>query len=89
VGVFWFPPPPKHLFGRLFRFYFLGVSPYIAGLFSGRRDAYVYLGKSVLNFPSPETLATMMREAGFVTIRYKLQTFGVSALHIAEKPAKQ
>jgi demethylmenaquinone methyltransferase / 2-methoxy-6-polyprenyl-1,4-benzoquinol methylase len=80
-----FPPPPKHLFGRLFRFYFLGVSPYIAGLFSGRRDAYVYLGKSVLNFPSPIALASMMGQAGFVRIRYKLQTFGVSALHVAEK----
>jgi demethylmenaquinone methyltransferase / 2-methoxy-6-polyprenyl-1,4-benzoquinol methylase len=89
VVILEFPPPPKHLFGRLFRFYFLLVSPYIAGLFSGRRDAYVYLGKSVLNFPSPEALATMMQEAGFVTIRYKLQTFGVSALHVAEKPAKQ
>jgi demethylmenaquinone methyltransferase / 2-methoxy-6-polyprenyl-1,4-benzoquinol methylase len=86
VVVLEFPPPPKHLFGRLFRFYFLGVSPYIAGLFSGRRDAYVYLGNSVLNFPSPNTLATMMQGAGFVRIRYKLQTLGVSALHVAEKP---
>jgi demethylmenaquinone methyltransferase / 2-methoxy-6-polyprenyl-1,4-benzoquinol methylase len=81
-----FPPPPKSLFGRLFRLYFLGVSPYIAGVFSGRRDAYVYLGKSVLNFPSPMSLASMMQRAGFVRIRYKLQTLGVSALHVAEKP---
>jgi demethylmenaquinone methyltransferase / 2-methoxy-6-polyprenyl-1,4-benzoquinol methylase len=81
-----FPPPPKNLFGRLFRLYFLGLSPYIAGLFSGRREAYVYLGNSVLNFPSPNALATMMQAAGFVKIRYKLQTFGVSALHVGEKP---
>jgi demethylmenaquinone methyltransferase / 2-methoxy-6-polyprenyl-1,4-benzoquinol methylase len=86
VVILEFPPPPKHFFGRLFRLYFLGVSPYIAGLFSGRRDAYQYLGKSVLNFPSPTALATMMQGAGFVRIRYKLQTFGVSALHVAEKP---
>lgn len=81
-----FPPPPKNLFGRLFRLYFLGISPYIAGMFSGRRDAYIYLGKSVLNFPSPTALGSMMQGAGFVRIRYKLQTLGVSALHIAEKP---
>jgi demethylmenaquinone methyltransferase / 2-methoxy-6-polyprenyl-1,4-benzoquinol methylase len=86
VVILEFPPPPKHLFGRLFRFYFLGVSPYIAGIFSGRRDAYQYLGESVLNFPSPNMLATMMQQSGFVRIRYKLQTFGVSALHVAEKP---
>jgi demethylmenaquinone methyltransferase / 2-methoxy-6-polyprenyl-1,4-benzoquinol methylase len=81
-----FPPPPSNLFGRLFRLYFLGVSPYIAGIFSGRRDAYIYLGKSVLNFPSPMSFASMMQRAGFVRIRYKLQTLGVSALHVAEKP---
>jgi demethylmenaquinone methyltransferase / 2-methoxy-6-polyprenyl-1,4-benzoquinol methylase len=85
VVVLEFPPPPQNLFGRLFRFYFLGISPYIAGLFSGRRDAYIYLGKSVLNFPSPTEFATMMQRAGFVRIRYKLQTFGVSALHLGEK----
>jgi demethylmenaquinone methyltransferase / 2-methoxy-6-polyprenyl-1,4-benzoquinol methylase len=86
VVILEFPPPPENLFGRLFRLYFLGISPYIAGLFSGRRDAYVYLGKSVLNFPSPNALASMMQRAGFVKIRYKLQSLGVSALHVGEKP---
>lgn len=81
-----FPPPPKGLFGRLFRLYFLKITPYIAGLVSGRRDAYAYLGESVLNFPGPETFAAMMQQAGFVKIRFKLQTFGVSALHLATKP---
>jgi demethylmenaquinone methyltransferase/2-methoxy-6-polyprenyl-1,4-benzoquinol methylase len=80
-----FPPPPKNLFGQLFRFYFLGLSPYIAGWFSGRRDAYVYLGKTVLEFPTPDQLATMMQKAGFLEICYRLQTLGVSALHIAQK----
>jgi demethylmenaquinone methyltransferase / 2-methoxy-6-polyprenyl-1,4-benzoquinol methylase len=80
-----FPPPPQNWFGRLFRFYFLGLSPYIAGWFSGRRDAYVYLGKTVLEFPKPDQLAAMMQQAGFSKVRYKLQTFGVSALHVAEK----
>ncbi len=80
-----FPPPPKSLFGRLFRLYFLGLSPYIAGWFSGNRDAYVYLGKTVLEFPTPNQLAAMMQQAGFSRVRYKLQTFGVSALHVAEK----
>jgi demethylmenaquinone methyltransferase/2-methoxy-6-polyprenyl-1,4-benzoquinol methylase len=80
-----FPPPPQSLFGRLFRFYFLGLSPYVAGWFSGRRDAYVYLGRTVLEFPKPDQLALMMQQAGFSKVRYKLQTFGVSALHVAEK----
>ena len=80
-----FPPPPKGLFGRLFRLYFLKICPYIAGAISGRRDAYIYLGESVLNFPAPEKLADMMRQAGFARVNYKLQTFGVSALHMGDK----
>ncbi len=80
-----FPPPPKGFFGQLFRLYFLGLAPYLAGLISGRRDAYVYLGQSVLNFPEPESLADMMRDIGFCGVRYRLQTFGVSALHLGDK----
>ena len=80
-----FPPPPKSLFGSLFRFYFLKLTPIVAGAISGRRDAYVYLGQSVLNFPSPETLADMMKTAGFARVRFQLQTFGVSALHVGDK----
>jgi demethylmenaquinone methyltransferase / 2-methoxy-6-polyprenyl-1,4-benzoquinol methylase len=81
-----FPPPPSGFLGRLFCFYFLRVSPYIAGIICGRRDAYVYLGQSVLEFPAPAAFAAMMQEAGFVKIRYKLQALGVSALHLGEKP---
>ena len=81
-----FPPPPKGIFGRLFRLYFLGITPYLAGAISGRRDAYVYLGKSVLNFPPPGKLADMMRQSGFTKVHYELQTFGVSALHVGDKP---
>lgn len=81
-----FPPPPGGLFGRLFRFYFLRVLPFVGGLISGRRGAYAYLPASVLKFPAPPALAGLMCEAGFVGVRYKLQTLGVSALHTGEKP---
>lgn len=81
-----FPPPPKGLFGQFFRFYFLYVLPFLGGLISGRRSAYRYLPVSVLHFPDPDVLATMMQEAGFDKIHYKLQTFGVSAIHVGDKP---
>ncbi|CAN5789718.1 bifunctional demethylmenaquinone methyltransferase/2-methoxy-6-polyprenyl-1,4-benzoquinol methylase UbiE [soil metagenome] len=84
--VFEFPPPPEGVFGTLFRFYFLKVTPYLAGAISGRRDAYEYLGESVLEFPPPRELADMMRTAGFTEVKYTLQTYGVSALHQGVKP---
>jgi demethylmenaquinone methyltransferase / 2-methoxy-6-polyprenyl-1,4-benzoquinol methylase len=76
-----FPPPPGGVFGRAFRAYFTRVVPWLGGLVSGRRDAYAYLPASVMAFPAPEALADRMRRAGFRDVRYKLQTWGVSALH--------
>ena len=80
-----FPPPPKGPFGQLFRFYFLKVVPILGGLLSGRRSAYTYLPDSVLKFPKPVELATMMEAVGFRNVSYTLQTFGVSALHVGDK----
>lgn len=81
-----FPPPPRGAFGRLFRFYFLRVVPLIGGLISGRRSAYAYLPASVLAFPNPPALAERLRMAGFENVNYRLQTFGVSALHQGDVP---
>lgn len=80
-----FPPPPEGVFGRLFRFYFLQVLPRIGGFVSGRRSAYSYLPDSVLKFPPPAELARAIENVGFSDVQYKLQTFGVSALHTARK----
>lgn len=81
-----FPPPPEGAFGELFRLYFTRVLPVVGGLVSGRRGAYEYLPRSVLAFPRPERLAALLQQAGFRDVRYKLQTFGVSALHVGERP---
>jgi demethylmenaquinone methyltransferase/2-methoxy-6-polyprenyl-1,4-benzoquinol methylase len=78
-----FPPPPRGLFGILFRAYFTRVVPFLGGLVSGQRGAYSYLPASVMAFPDPESLADRMRRAGFRDVRYHLQAFGVSALHRA------
>ncbi len=86
VVVLEFPPPPKGLFGSLFRVYFLQVLPRLGGLVSGRKSAYTYLPDSVLKFPPPDALATRMMQAGFSGVHYQLQTFGVSALHTGDKP---
>jgi demethylmenaquinone methyltransferase/2-methoxy-6-polyprenyl-1,4-benzoquinol methylase len=81
-----FPPPPEGAFGRLFRAYFLHVAPLLGGLLTGERAAYDYLGASALAFPKPPKLAKMMVAAGFASVHYRLQTFGVSALHVATLP---
>ena len=80
-----FPPPPEGAFGRVFRFYFRSVLPRIGGLVSGSREAYEYLPESVLAFPRPPELAARMQQAGFTRVRYRLQTSGISAIHVGER----
>ena len=81
-----FPPPRPGFIGRLFRFYFTRVLPRLGGAVSGRRGAYAYLPESVLNFFTPEGLTERMLGAGFVGVTYRLQTFGISALHVGHAP---
>lgn len=78
-----FPPPPRGAFGTLFRWYFTQVLPRLGALVSGESAAYSYLPESVLAFFTPDTLAAHMRAAGFGAVEYRLQTLGVSALHVA------
>ena len=83
LAVLEFPPPPEGLFGALFRFYFRSVLPRVGRLVSGAPGAYAYLPESVLAFLTPEALKERMVASGFAAVEYRLQTFGVSALHVA------
>ncbi len=52
--------------------------------FSG--NAYSYLPASVKNFPDADALAELMSRAGFGTIRYRLLSLGIAAIHLGERP---
>ena len=82
VGLFEGESPPAGPVGRAFRLYFERLLPLIGGLVSGDREAYGYLPRSVGAFMGPGELAARMATVGFVQVRYRLQTFGVSALHV-------
>jgi demethylmenaquinone methyltransferase / 2-methoxy-6-polyprenyl-1,4-benzoquinol methylase len=71
------PRGPLALFYRL---WFDGVVPLLGKLLPGG-SAYTYLPASVRRFPGPEDLATLMREAGFGDVRYRLLAGGIVALH--------
>lgn len=86
LAVLEFPPPPEGAIGSLFRFYFRRLLPQLGGLVSGKRSAYAYLPESVFAFFEPEVLEQRLKEAGFDRVTHRLQTFGVSALHVADAP---
>jgi demethylmenaquinone methyltransferase/2-methoxy-6-polyprenyl-1,4-benzoquinol methylase len=47
-------------------------------------DAYTYLPASVKRFPTAERLAELLREAGFVDVRFKLMGGSIVALHTGQ-----
>ncbi len=80
-----FAMPEGPLFGRLYRFYFHRVLPWLGGLISGDRAAYSYLPASVSAFPSPRDLGRLMEEVGFHDIRVRTLTGGIVTLHVGKK----
>jgi len=72
--------------GALFRFYFRKLLPRIGTVISGVPGPYQYLPDSVSRFPDQESLAGLMREAGFTNVSYRNFSLGAAALHLGEKP---
>jgi demethylmenaquinone methyltransferase/2-methoxy-6-polyprenyl-1,4-benzoquinol methylase len=67
-------------------FYFLylrRVLPRLAGLITGDRSAYDYLGDTIGEFPDREALSRELRGAGFSAVSATAMTFGIVALHEA------
>ncbi len=76
--------PPNRLIRELYSFYFHRILPVIGRVVSGHPWAYTYLPESVKEFPGPADLAELMVEAGFARASYRLVTWGIAAIHVAE-----
>lgn len=67
----------------LYKTYLLKWIPLVGEKIAQDREAYQYLGESILRFPSQEELCSLLREAGFKRVFYENYTQGVVALHKA------
>jgi demethylmenaquinone methyltransferase/2-methoxy-6-polyprenyl-1,4-benzoquinol methylase len=81
-----FSTPRIRVLRVLYQLYFHHVLPLIGRLISGHRTAYRYLPRSVANFPVEEELARRMEAAGFAKVTWTSLSFGVAAIHVAERP---
>ncbi|MDR7464035.1 MAG: class I SAM-dependent methyltransferase, partial [Armatimonadota bacterium] len=81
-----FGQPRPSWFRALYDLYSRTVIPRCGGWLSGRHDAYRYLHDSIRQWPDPEQLSDLIREAGFAQVRYHLLTRGISVLHLGTKP---
>lgn len=63
--------------------YLKGILPLVAGVVTGDRSAYEYLGGSIEQFPGREAMSAEILRAGFASVRATPLTFGIVALHEA------
>jgi demethylmenaquinone methyltransferase/2-methoxy-6-polyprenyl-1,4-benzoquinol methylase len=85
VAVLEFSRPANAILRPLFNMYFRRVLPWIGGVVSGSRNAYVYLPASVKKFPDQSQLSLLMERAGFDQVRYENLTGGIAALHMGRR----
>ena len=81
VIVLEFSHPTDKLTEKVYDFYSFKLLPKIGGLVAKDEDSYRYLAESIRRFPDQETLAEMMRSAGFDDCRYNNLSGGIVALH--------
>jgi len=86
VAVLEFSRPTNAILRPFFSVYFRRVLPWIGGVVSGSRNAYVYLPASVQKFPDQSQLSLLMEEAGFDQVQYENLTGGIAALHMGRRP---
>lgn len=86
ILVLEFSQPPGAVFGPLYRFYFTQVLPRFGNLCSRDDDAYTYLARTVMAWPSPAELQAEMESEGFADCGFELLTRGICCLHWGTLP---
>jgi len=74
---------PRGLLAPFYRIWFDVLIPLAGRLLPGGA-AYVYLPASVRRFPGPTELSGLLRQAGFIDVRYRLFGGGIVALLVGE-----
>jgi demethylmenaquinone methyltransferase/2-methoxy-6-polyprenyl-1,4-benzoquinol methylase len=66
---------------KLYDLYSFSILPKLGGLVASDEDSYRYLAESIRKHPDQETLAQMMREAGFEQVSFRSLNAGIVAIH--------
>ena len=77
---------PNKALHSLYRFYLRNILPTLSALVSKTPEAYSYLAESIDAWPSQLELVKIIESAGFESVSYLNQTFGIVAIHSGFKP---
>jgi demethylmenaquinone methyltransferase/2-methoxy-6-polyprenyl-1,4-benzoquinol methylase len=80
-----FSIPTNFIVRSLYFFYFRNILPFIGNLFSKHKDAYTYLNQTVEDFPYGNDFLVLMKNAGFINLKFTPLTFGIATLYIGDK----
>lgn len=69
----------------VYLWYFRRILPLVGRLISKHSEAYTYLPASVIEFPTGEAFADILKRAGFASVRMETLTFGIVYLYIATR----
>lgn len=72
---------PTSRIGRLIARWFDHIVPLI-GRFAGQGDAYAYLVRSTMAYPTPAEVAAIMEAAGLRDVRWSALSGGIVTLHV-------
>jgi demethylmenaquinone methyltransferase / 2-methoxy-6-polyprenyl-1,4-benzoquinol methylase len=86
VAILEFSQPKHWFFGRMYRWYFRYILPFVGQAISRSKDqAYRYLPASVMEFPDGEALAERLRTHGLTDVSWCPFTFGIATLYVGTK----
>jgi demethylmenaquinone methyltransferase / 2-methoxy-6-polyprenyl-1,4-benzoquinol methylase len=77
---------PRRRVAQVLQLWFDRVVP-IIGRVVGQGGAYGYLVRSVRDYPDPDRIAAIMRDAGLEDVRWTPMTMGMVTVHVGTVPA--
>lgn len=80
-----FSIPKQRFFRSIYLIYMRYILPFLGGLFSGNRDAYIYLNQSIEEFPDGEAFKKEMLDIGFSDVKLFKLSMGIVTLYEGKK----
>jgi len=68
-----------------YNIYLRGILPFVGGIFSGRREAYAYLSRTISTFLDVDELKIRIINSGFSDVETVKLTFGVATIYVCKK----
>src|SRR5262245_31378138 len=80
-----FSLPTTPILRAAYRFYLHRCLPFLGSFLTQKKSAYDYLGDSIEEFPSGNTMCELMRRSGYVSTSFEPLTGGIVTIYTAAK----